>query len=124
LKDKSSSSSLISVDEVIEECFGNKDFLKTMDEICEMMETITSSDPQYSNYVKCVGVTLAILRRFCSSEKFRQQTTDRYLKYILKVPKVYSNVQESHSFLLKELAGLIGAISVDRKPLREIMKFN
>lgn len=107
-------------DEVIEECFGNKDFLKTMDEICEMMETITSSDPQYSNYVKCVGVTLAILRRFCSSEKFRQQTTDRYLKYILKVPKVYSNVQESHSFLLKELAGLIGAISVDQNIIKNL----
>jgi len=113
-------------DEVIEECFGNKDFPKNLEEIFEMMEVITSNDPHYLNYVKCLGVSIAIIRRFCMSEKFRKPTTDRYLKYILKVPQVYceqiKNVQETHSFLLKEVAGLIGAVSVDQNIIQQSLE--
>jgi len=91
-----------------------------------MMEVMTSNDPQYLNYIKCLGVSVAIIRRFCMSERFRKAATDRYLKYVLKMPQVYSeqikNVQETHSFLLKEIAGLIGAISVDQNIIQQSLE--
>jgi len=81
------------------------------------MEVITREDPQYLDYIKCVGVDLAILRRFCTSENFRGETIERYVKFIYKVPKVYQEeikqAKDSHSFLLKEFAGLVGIICLE-----------
>jgi hypothetical protein len=91
--------------------------MRLLEETLELMEVIRSDDPQYLEYVRCVGVCLAIIRRFAASPNFRILTIERFLKYIFKVPKCYNEeiteAKETHSFLLKELAGLVGAIALD-----------
>ena len=95
--------------------------MKSFEEILRLMDTINSADPQYLSYIKCLGVCIAVLRRFCSSHKFRQQTINRFINFFYRVPKVYaqeiSQARESHSFLLKELTGLFGMICLDSKSL-------
>mmetsp|Transcript_19659 Transcript_19659/g.16801 ORF Transcript_19659/g.16801 Transcript_19659/m.16801 type:complete len:197 (-) Transcript_19659:993-1583(-) len=54
-------------DEVIEDCFKNKDLMRYLEEVLELLEHIRSDDANYLDYCRCVGVVVAILRRFTTS---------------------------------------------------------
>lgn len=95
--------------------------MRLIEEILELMENIKSDDPQYQEFVRCAGVSLALIRRFGSSNNFRKATVERFLKFVFIVPAVYAveikKAEDSHSFLLKEYAGLVGVIALDSKQI-------
>jgi hypothetical protein len=106
-------------DEVIGDIIKNKDLMRLIEEVLEMMEVMKSDDPQYSDFVRCAGVNLAIIRRFGSSNNFRKITVERFLKFVFMLPGAYTDEikksTDTHSFLLKEYAGFVGVIALDSK---------
>lgn len=93
--------------------------MRLIEEVLEMMENIKSDDPNYQEFIRCAGVSLALIRRFGSSNNFRKITVERFLKFVFIVPRIYKDeikkASDSHSFLLKEYAGLVGVIALDSK---------
>jgi hypothetical protein len=105
------------IDEVIGDIIKNKDLMRLIEEVLELMEQIRSDDPHYQDFVKCAAVNLAIVRRFGSSNNFRKVTVERFLKFVFMIPPTYGEEikksSETHSFLLKEYAGFVGVIALD-----------
>ena len=107
----------IKTDEVIEDCLKSKDFPKDLEDLLELMDSIKNNDHFFDDYMRCLSLDISILRRFATSSIFRNKTVSVYMKHITKIPRIYeneiNNSSDKVSFLFKEVAALIGVISLD-----------
>jgi hypothetical protein len=116
----------IGTDEVIEDCFKNKDFPRELEEILEWMEQIKNNDSFFDEYMRCLSIDIAILRRFASSTLYRAKTVGAYMKHLMRIPKFYeyeiTNNSEKFSFLFKEIAALLGVMCLEKSTCEELLK--
>lgn len=112
---------------MIDDCLRSPDFVKNISELLEFMKKISVSEPYILDYLRVLGLVVAILRRFVASASHRAQTVQSFYHYVVAIPAHYINdltIQRGSiyfSFLFKELAGLIGVLSLDGMHYRQSM---
>ena len=85
------------------------------------MKKIGPTEPYFIDYLRVLGLVVAILRRFVASTAYRAQTLERFYGYLLAIPAHFINdlavpkANIYYSFLFKELSGLFGILSLDGK---------
>ena len=83
------------------------------------MKKIGPSEGYYNDYLRALGLVVAVLRRFAVNPTYRTQTIQLFYQYVIQIPNVYSNdlvnskTSSQLSFLFKELSGLMGVLSLD-----------
>lgn len=91
------------------------------------MKKIGPSDAYYNDYIKVLGLVVAVLRRFAASNVHRAQTVQLFYNYLVVIPRHYINDLNNQkanpyfSFLFKEISGLMGVLSLDSKFLKRNM---